>query len=149
MKTTMEKPITAQQLKALHASFAHAGMDDEERHDFIREFTSGRTSSTKELTKNEAYNLLSAFNDRARRKHTEEVKVTLKAIYMLSLNISWLNAPYKNDRSQEAYEMNKAKINAFCKERAKAHKPVSKMNLEELKDVKLQLEAIARKETKQ
>lgn len=125
------------------------GMDDDDRHEFIYNFTGGRTTSSKDLTQNEAYKLLCAFNeDQQRRAHDAVVKI-MKAIYLLSLQISWLNAPYKDDHSKEAFEMNKAKINAFCRERAKARKPLSQMNLEEMKDVKLQLEAIARKESKQ
>jgi len=146
MKTTKEKLITPQQLKAVHACMHRLGFDDNERHDFISQFTGGRTTSSKDLTQNEAYKLLCAFNeDQQRRAHDAVVKV-MKSIYMLSLQISWLNAPYKDDHSTEAFEMNKAKINAFCRERSKARKPLNKMNLEEMKDVKLQLEAIARKE---
>ena len=32
MRTTANKPISAQQLKALHATFHRIGMDDEARH---------------------------------------------------------------------------------------------------------------------
>jgi len=149
MKTIKEKPITAQQLKALQASFSHIGMDNDDRHDFINQYTCGRTSSSKELTQQEAYTLLCTFNAKRQELRREESKRTCKAIYMLSLQISWLNAPYKDDHTSEAFEMNKAKINAFCRERSKVHKNIGQMNLEELKDVKLQLEAIARKESKQ
>ena len=50
MKTVTNKPISAQQLKALHATFHRIGMDDEARHSCIYEFTSGRTQSSRELT---------------------------------------------------------------------------------------------------
>ncbi len=50
MRTTANKPISAQQLKALHVTFHRIGMDDEARHGCIYEFTSGRTESSRELT---------------------------------------------------------------------------------------------------
>ena len=42
--------------------------------------------------------------------------------------------------------MNKAKINIFCRQRTKFRKNLTAMTLPELKAVKKQLEAIARKE---
>ena len=42
--------------------------------------------------------------------------------------------------------MNKAKINQFCRNRSKFRKPITEMTLEELKEVKRQFEALARKE---
>ena len=37
MRTSKDKPISAQQLKALHATFHRIGMDDEARHGCIYE----------------------------------------------------------------------------------------------------------------
>ena len=54
MRTTADKPISAQQFKALHATFHRIGMDDEARHGCIYELTSGRTESSRELTMQEA-----------------------------------------------------------------------------------------------
>ena len=42
MRTNKDKQISVQQLKALHATFHRIGMDDDARHDYIYEFTSGR-----------------------------------------------------------------------------------------------------------
>ena len=53
MRTTKDKTISPQQMKALHATFRSKGFDEEDRHDFISRFTEGRVSSTKELTFNE------------------------------------------------------------------------------------------------
>lgn len=50
MRTNKDKQISVQQLKALHATFHRIGMDDDARHDYIYEFTSGRTASSRELT---------------------------------------------------------------------------------------------------
>ena len=42
--------------------------------------------------------------------------------------------------------MNKAKINQFCRTRSKFRKNLTEMSMEELKEVKRQFEAMARKE---
>jgi len=151
MKTTANKTATAPQIKALHAMFRQAGMDDEERHEFIRNFTNGRTDSTKELTMEEARKILDALTpskeerEAKRTKLREEAKRECKAIYMLSLQISFLNKDFPTDNEAD-FEMNKAKINQFCKNRTKFRKPITQMNLEELRAVHRQLESIARKE---
>lgn len=62
MRTNKEKPVSVQQLKALHATFHRIGMDDDARHGCIYEFTSGRTASSRELTMHEARQLLERLN---------------------------------------------------------------------------------------
>lgn len=62
MKTIRNKPITSQQLKALHATFHRIGMDEDARHGCIYEFTCGRTASSRELTMHEARQLLERLN---------------------------------------------------------------------------------------
>ena len=47
MRTTKDKAISPQQMKALHATFHRIGMDDDARHDCISSFTDGRTQSSK------------------------------------------------------------------------------------------------------
>lgn len=146
MKTIKGKPISPQQVKALHASFKALGMDDENRHNYIAHFTDGRVSSTKELTFDEARRLLGKLNDNNREKVQAEAKAICRSIYALSLKISFLNKSYAESDSTEDFEMNKAKINMFCRTRSKVRKNLTAMSLAELKDVKKQLEAITRKE---
>lgn len=142
------RPITPQQIKALHATFHEKGFDDDARHEFIETFTCGRTNSTKELTKAEAFKILSSLNGENIKKNNHAAKEVIKSIYMLSFKISFLNKNYDNSKykTQEDKMMNIAKINRFCIEKSKARKAIKEMSLEELKDVKKQLEAIARKE---
>lgn len=148
MKATKDKPVSPQQLKALHATFHALGMDDENRHNHIAHFTAGRTASTRELTFDEARRLLEQLNGDRSRKRQEEAKVLCRSIYALSLRIPFLNKDYATDNEAD-FEMNKAKINQFCRQRTKFRKNLTLMTLEELKDVKKQLEAIARKEEKE
>ena len=146
MKTTMKiRKITPQQIKALHAQFRRMGFNDEDRHGFISQFTEGRTDSTAGLTKEEAGLLLTRLNREETDRLRKEARSLVKQIFSLSFPISFLNKDFPND-TPEDFEMNKAKINQFCRTRSKFRKPITEMTLEELKEVKRQFEALARKE---
>lgn len=142
MRTTRDKPISPQQMKALHATFHRIGMDDDARHDCISSFTDGRTQSSRELSFNEARRLLASLNEDRTEKEREEAKKLVKAIFHLSFQISFLNKGYNND-TQEEYQMNIAKLNMFARSKSSLHKNVSEMYPFELKIFKKQLEAIA------
>lgn len=148
MKTTDNKPVTAAQLKALHVTFHKLGMDDDARHGCIHSFTGGRTISSKELTMTEARLLLSRLNqedEQVRKMMLAEARTLCRSIYFLASQISFLNKDYPTD-TQEDFEMNKAKIDVWARKYSRFHKNVNQMNVVELKEVKKQLEAIARKE---
>lgn len=148
MKTMMkEHLITPQQIKALQAQFHKMGFTDEDRHGFISQFTAGRTDSTAGLTKEEAGLLLTRFNRESADRIRREARAVVKQIFSLSFRISSLNQNYTND-TPEDFEMNKAKINQFCRTRSKFRKNLTEMSLAELKEVKRQFEAMARKEEK-
>lgn len=139
------RKITPQQIKALHAQFRRMGFNDEDRHGFISQFTEGRTDSTAGLTKEEAGLLLTRLNREETDRIRKEARSLVKQIFSLSFRISFLNKDFSND-TPEDFEMNKAKINQFCRSRSKFRKPITEMTLEELKEVKRQFEALARKE---
>lgn len=148
MKTTDNKPVTTAQLKALHVTFHKLGMDDDARHDCIHSFTGGRTISSKELTMTEARLLLSRLNkedEQVRKMMLAEARTLCRSIYFLASQISFLNKDYPTD-TQEDFDMNKAKIDVWARKYSRFHKNVNQMNVVELKEVKKQLEAIARKE---
>ena len=142
-----ERPVTPQQIKALQAQFYKMGFSEEDRHGFISQFTSGRTNSTAGLTKEEAALLLSRFNKESADHVRKEARALVKQIFSLSFRISCLNRNYTNE-TPEDFEMNKAKINQFCRTRSKFRKNLTEMSLAELKEVKRQFEAMARKEEK-
>lgn len=148
MRTTANKPISAQQLKALHATFHRIGMDDEARHGCIYEFTSGRTESSRELTMREARQLLERLNptdDKARAMQMAEARNVFRDIYRLSFQIPQLNQGFTSD-SEEEYRMNVAKLNIWARKYSKAHKDITSMRLWELQATKKQLEAWMRRE---
>lgn len=142
MRTTKDKPISPQQMKALHATFHRIGMDDDARHDCIAAFTDGRTQSSKELSFDEARRLISSLNEDQVKQAREEARNLIKAIFGLSFQISFLNKGFGNDTVEE-FEMNKAKLNMFARSKSASHKNVTEMYLSELKAFKKQLEAIA------
>ena len=148
MRTTTGKPISPQQLKALHATFRRIGMDDDTRHGCIYNFTSGRTQSSKELTMREAQQLMESLHpmdDKARKMQMQEARKVFRDIYRLSFLIPQLNQGFTSD-SEEEYRMNVAKLNVWARKYSKAHKDVTRMKLWELQDTKTQLEAFMRRE---
>ena len=148
MRTTKDKPITPQQLKALHATFNRIGMDDDARHECIASFTSGRTASSKYLTMNEARLLLSRLNqddEQVRKVMLAESRNVFRDIYRLSFLIPQLNQGFTSE-SEDEYRMNVAKLNIWARKYSKARKDVTAMKLWELQDTKKQLEAWMRRE---
>lgn len=149
MKTTKNKPISPLQLRALHAACRTARLDEEARHSMIYSFTSGRTSSSKDLSFDEARILISRLNtqedERLRNYVRKEGAKLCRSIYALSFDISFLNKGFTSDTEEEK-QMNLAKLNVFARSRSKARKNIAQMYLDELTDLKRQLEAIARKE---
>ncbi len=151
MRTTKDNPVTPAQLKALHATFHKLGMDDDARHECIASFTSGRTASSKYLTMNEARLLLSRLNqddEQMRKMLLEEARTLCRSIYYLASRISFLNKNYPSD-TEEDREMNKAKVDIWARKYSKFRKNIRQMNVGELREVKRQLEAIARKENEE
>lgn len=150
MKITTNKPITPGQLKALHATFHELRMDNDARHGCIYAFTSGRTESSKELTMEEARQLLGKLkpmDDKARELQQEQARMVFRDIYRLSFLIPQLNQGFSSD-SEEDYRMNVAKLNIWARKYTKARKDVTCMALWELQETKKQLEAFMRREEK-
>ena len=146
MRTNKEKPVSVQQLKALHATFHRIGMDNDARHGCIYEFTSGRTA----LTMHEARQLLERLNppdEKTRAMQLAEAKSVFRDIYRLSFMIPQLNQGFTSDNEDE-YRMNVAKLNMWARKYSKARKDVTAMKLWELQDTKKQLEAWMRREEK-
>lgn len=115
MKPIVNKTITPQQLRALQSCFSKLGFDDEERHGFVAQFTDGRTSSSKELSFDEARRILSGLKEDNSKKLGVAAKKLVGEIYGLSLKISFLNKDYCDTDTPEDFEMNKAKLNVFAR----------------------------------
>lgn len=142
------QPITPAQIKALQVLFSRKGFSQEDRHEFIANYTGGRTASTKELTSLEATQLFKSLGGESNKVKTlrqEKARQMVGIIYGLSLKIDFLNKDYDTDDPIE-FEMNKAKLNTWCRARTAAKKDITKMSLEELEATRKQLESILRKQ---
>lgn len=147
MKTTISRPISIRQIQALQSMLRGIGLTDrDERLDYISSQVGRCISSTKELTSDEAWRLLLSLNgdssDKAKELLRKEAARVVGDIYHLSFLIPFLNEDYSENDTPEDREMNKAKISVWTRKYARCHKPVSQMDVNELKDVREQMRAI-------
>lgn len=97
---------------------------------------------------NEARLLLSRLNEddvKKRDMELAEIRTLLRSIYFLSTQISFLNKDFPTD-TEEDRKMNIAKLNVWARKYSRFRKDIRYMDINELRAVKKQLEAIARKE---
>lgn len=139
------KPITPAQLKKIQTMFTHIGFDKEDKMDTISRLTSGRATSTKDITFDEAKRLINHLlgksepQETAKQKENQEkAKGEVKAIYRLAYDVGMCYGDTPDDKL-----MNCAKINKFCRERGTVKKNITEMSLAELKKTHKQFEAMA------
>lgn len=147
MKTTMNKPISNLQIKAVHATLGKIGINDSgERHEYLSQFTGHTINSVKDMSSQEANRILSVLKkepvDPAKRIMSQEARNLVGEIYALSFKIPFLNKDYSELESPEDVEMNKAKISSWTKKYSKCRKPISRMTVDELYAVKIQMRDI-------
>lgn len=140
------KPITPAQLKKTQTMFTRLGIEKEDKMAIIDHLTSGRSTSTKDITFDEAKYLINFLTgqiepDKAQRKKVsqEAAKSEVKAIYRLAYEIGMCYGDTTEDKL-----MNIAKINKFCRERGTVKKNIAEMTLIELKKTHKQFEAMLR-----
>ena len=147
MKATMTKPISPRQLQALQIAIQGIGINDrQERLEWLSSQTGRTINTTKDLTFAEANRLLSHLNedssDKAKKILQREAHSLVSQIYKLSFLIPFLNEDYSANDTPEDVEMNKAKISVWTRKYARCHKPVSQMDVNELKAVREQMRKI-------
>ena len=130
------------QIQMIHRIKGLYRWDDETYRYIISEYTHGRTTTSKEMTRGDAMALIERFV-----KNMEEgaAREMVGVIYALSFEIGFLNKGYGSS-SPEEVEMNKAKINSFVMSHGVVKKPISRQSLEELEQTMRQLQKIAKKE---
>lgn len=140
MKTTECQPITTAQIKKIHTLLNKQGLLDEKRT-IVYSVTSGRTDSTKELTLNEAKQLINLLldNDNSQEKRQQ----VFKAIYGLAWKMEIVYGT-----TDEDYQMNLAKLNVFCRERGTVKKNLTEQTLKEMYRTRRQFEAMYSKYNK-
>ncbi len=94
----------------------------------------------------ERYDQLMGFPSNEEEINAQAV-IVLRAIYLLSLEISFLNKGYDSTDHDEIM-INRAKLSKWTREKTVYKKNITQMTLYELQGVKKQLEAIAAKERK-
>lgn len=127
--TKPQKITTAQNAK-LHTLLSQLGLMDCKK-DLLLHYTSGRTDSARELTMEEARDLISQLAAKdPRQRH-------IKAIWHLAHRAGIIYGD-----SAEDNQINAAKLNLFLKSRGTVKKELRSMNLDELKKVHRQFEGI-------
>lgn len=147
MKTTIPRPISSRQITALQTVLRSMGITDRsERHDYISSQVGRKVDSVKDLTLSEAKSLLTSLHGVGRRMEVAMLQVEARnlvhEIYALSFKIPFLNMDYSEMTSPEDIEMNKAKISVWTQRYSKCRKPISRMTVEELRAVKIQMRDI-------
>ena len=139
---------TNPQKQQIHRLKRQQGWDEETYRNLIYQFSNGRTTSSKELTKKEATSLIRKFigTDKVKKSEWMERKGVIEAIYALSFEIPFLNQGYESNTPEEK-EMNKAKINRFVMTHGVVRIPIAKQTYEELKKTLKQFKKIASKES--
>lgn len=139
---------TNPQKQQIHRLKRQQGWDEDTYRNLIYQFSNGRTTSSKELTKKEATSLIRKFlgTDKVKKSEWMERKGVIEAIYALSFEIPFLNHGYESNTPEEK-EMNKAKINRFVMTHGVVRIPISKQTYEELQKTLKQFKKIASKES--
>ena len=143
----MEILATNPQKQQIHRLKRENGWDEDTYRNLISQFSNGRVTSSKDMTKKEARTFIRKFTDESTitKSMKAECLSLVKAIYAVSLEISFLNKNYQSDDPDEI-AMNKANINKFVLNHGVVKKPISRMNYDELKETLKQLKSIANKQ---
>ena len=138
MKTIVEKPVTPAQIKKVHVLLHLKGLM-EEKESLVKSLTSGRTCSTKELTLSEAKYMISFLSGQGDVLAESKLNV-YKAIW----KIAWIMGIIYGETDDDC-QMNKAKLNMFCRQRGTVKKNLSEMDIYELKKTHRQFKAMYQK----
>ena len=135
MKTKEFRPVTPAQIKKIHVLLQQKGLMDEKAA-MVNSISDGRAQSTKELSCHEAKRLISFLMD-----ENAEIQQKMKNIYLAIWGLAW-NMGIIYGTTNDDFEMNKAKLNMFCRQRGSVKKNLTEMNLPELQKTHRQFEAM-------
>lgn len=151
MSTTITfKPATNEQKKFIHQLKRRLRMDDDTYREMIYTETDGRTSSSADISMSEACSIirkLKGDQTPAEIARDAEKKNILGRIYAASLHIKQINGQFVSDDETEK-RINYGKINNFLMKSGAVKKPITRQNLEELKETFKQFKSIEGKEKK-
>ncbi len=130
------KEASKAQLQKLHALLSNLGLVDQ-KQEMVYAMTDGRTTSSKDLSMDEARKLISnlaKYDPKERQKNL---------IFSLAYKAGIIYGESDADK-----KMNAAKLNMFLKERGVVKKELNQMNFDELVKVHRQFEGIVRNNKK-
>lgn len=114
------RPINGAQLTKIHVLLNQFGLMSD-KADIIRQFTNGRETSSKQMTFNEASDLLQHLSK------FDSLDLMRRKIFALAYSAGMIWGDSKEDK-----QINSAKINIFLKEKGTIKKDLNKMNKAEL-----------------
>lgn len=127
------KMISKQQIKILHTLLSRTGQMQYKR-EIINDFSGGRTTSSKELSYDEAKYLIGQLNG------LDPYQKMRKKVFALAYEMGMIYGDTPED-----IKMNAAKIDLFLKSRGTVKKPLIELNLTELNKVVNQFYVMAKK----
>lgn len=127
------KMITYSQLKIIYTLLGQLELKDR-KSEIVYSFTEGRTESCREMTLKEAKGLIEWLKDSQERNN-----IVLR-IWHLAYEMEIIVPGDQNEKM-----MNRAKLDAFCKERGTIKKSISMQSLKEVKRTLKQFEAMYKK----
>ncbi|MBQ7824203.1 MAG: hypothetical protein IJ338_08550 [Bacteroidaceae bacterium] len=125
--------ITPAQLKAIHAILNRNGLMTQ-KEEIVYSVSGGRTTSSRELTRTEAKEMIMYFNRHDARQSE------IRNIWHLARNMGMIYGTTPEDN-----RMNAAKIDMFLKSRGTIKKAINQQSLAELKITHRQFEGMHRK----
>ena len=134
-KESAQKPVTAAQIKKIHVLLQQKGLMKEKKT-MLYAISDGRAAGTKELTCDEAKQWIAfLMDDRALiNDKQEELK---NSIWRTAWDMGIIYGDTEDD-----CEMNKAKLNMFCRQRGTVKKNLAEQNLFELRKTNRQFKAM-------
>lgn len=140
-----EYSLTNAQIRKIQTLFSKLGFSSDDKKNIIRHLTLNRSSSTKDLRKDEAKYLINYLegNNEVKQAYYDKCLKEVKSIYKLSYDIGMCYGDTYEDKM-----MNIAVINKFCRERGTVKKNIKEMDLKELRKTKKQFEAMLQNNTK-
>jgi hypothetical protein len=138
METQTQKPVTNAQIGKIHVLLSQRGLTDRKKI-MVYSVSDGRTESTKELTRYEAKRLIAFLLDE-KEEIILKMKVLMDSVWEIAREMGMIYGETEDD-----YQMNKAKLNMFCRQRGAVKKNFTEMNFFDMQKIHRQFEAMYRK----
>lgn len=137
MKYAQTEPRTMQQNARLHVLCGKLRIDAEQRHELMREFSNGRTSSSKELYAPECNQLIHRLEQQLTEREDNRLYKVRRKLFSLAHELGWEDATGKVDR---------ARLDGFLLKFGPGKKILMAMDAKELSKAITQLEQVNAKQ---